>query len=629
VAVPGNAQATVDFAAPASNGGSAITGYTVTSNPGSFTATGATNPITVTGLANGTAYTFTVTATNAIGTSVASAASNSVIPATVPNAPTVGTAVGGNAQASVSFTAPAFNGGSAVTGYVVTSSPGGITATGTVSPIVVAGLTNGAAYTFTVAAANAVGVGAASAASNSVTPATIPGAPTIGAVTGGNAQASVSFTAPVSNGGNAITGYTVTSAPGGITATGAASPIIVSGLANGTVYTFTVTATNAVGTSVASTASSSVVPATIPDAPVIGTAVKGDTQALVAFTAPAWNGGNAITGYTVTSNPGGVVVAGAASPIMVTGLTNGTAYTFTVTATNAVGTSMASAASNSVIPAGVPGSATAVSAAAGNTQASVSFTAPVSNGGSAITGYTVTSTPGGITATGTANPIVVTGLTNGTAYTFTVTAANVNGAGIASAPSNSVVPASVPGAPTIGTAVEGNGQATVSFTAPASNGGNAITGYTVTSSPGGVAVTGAASPIIVTGLTNGTAYTFTVTATNGIGASAASAASNSVTPTPPPVAPTTFRGTAAVGTPTTTAQVALTWAETTPVIGGYTIQRATNSTYTTGLVTVAVAASPLAYTDTGLTRASRYYYRIQATNGAGTSPWTILAVTTP
>jgi hypothetical protein len=87
-----------------------------------------------------------------------------------------------------------------------------------------------------------------------------------------------------------------------------------------------------------------------------------------------------------------------------------------------------------------------------------------------------------------------------------------------------------PGAPTDITAVAGNAQATISFTAPASNGGGPITGYTVTSSPGGVTVAGTASPIVVTGLVNGTSYTFTVTAINGAGTSAVSAISNSVTP---------------------------------------------------------------------------------------------------
>lgn len=88
----------------------------------------------------------------------------------------------------------------------------------------------------------------------------------------------------------------------------------------------------------------------------------------------------------------------------------------------------------------------------------------------------------------------------------------------------------VPGAPTIGSATAGNGQASVAFTAPTSNGGATITGYTVTSTPGSLTATGSSSPITVTGLTNGTAYTFKVKATNSVGTGAESAASNSATP---------------------------------------------------------------------------------------------------
>jgi uncharacterized protein (TIGR02145 family) len=259
IATAGNAQASVAFTAPTSNGGSAITGYTVTSSPGSFTASGASSPINVTGLSNGIAYTFTVVATNSVGNSVASTASAAVVPKTVPGAPTSPVATAGNAQASVAFTAPTSNGGSAITGYTVTSSPGSFTATGASSPIIVTGLSN-IAYTFTVVATNSVGNSVASTASAAVVPKTVPGAPTSPVATLGNAQASVAFTPPTSNGGSAITGYTVTSTPGGYTATGASSPIIVTGLTNETSYTFTVIAINAVGNSVASVASGAVTP---------------------------------------------------------------------------------------------------------------------------------------------------------------------------------------------------------------------------------------------------------------------------------------------------------------------------------------------------------------------------------
>jgi hypothetical protein len=179
---------------------------------------------------------------------------------------------------------------------------------------------------------------------------------------------------------------------------------------------------------------------TRPEAPTIDSAVAGNAQATVSFAAPVSDGGAPIFVYTVTSEPGGLMATGAASPLTVTGLTNGTAYTFTVTATNAAGTSAPSAASNSVTPvATAPGAPTGVTATFGDAKAVVSFTPPP-DGGSPITSYTVTSVPGGITASGTRSPITVTGLTNGTAYTFTVTATNAVGTGVASAASGSVTP---------------------------------------------------------------------------------------------------------------------------------------------------------------------------------------------
>ena len=143
--------------------------YVVTSSPGSYTASGTASPITITGLQSSTQYTYTVVASNNYGTASASSASSAVTATTVPQAPTIGTATSGNAQASVTFTANA-TGGSAITGYTITSSPGNITASGATSPVVVTGLTNGTEYTFTAVATNANGTSAASSASNSVTP---------------------------------------------------------------------------------------------------------------------------------------------------------------------------------------------------------------------------------------------------------------------------------------------------------------------------------------------------------------------------------------------------------------------------------------------------------------------------
>jgi hypothetical protein len=258
---------------------------------------------------------------------------------------------------------------------------------------------------------------------------------------------------PASDGGNAVNAYTVTASPGGASSSGAASPITVTGLTNGTAYTFKVTATNAIGTGHASPASKAVIPGTPPAVPTAVRAASDSTKAktgsiTVTFKAPASNGGPSIIRYTAkcTSANGGVTRSGThsgstAAPVTVGLATTGKAYKCTVTAANALGTSPASAASASVTVGapGAPGKVTAARAAAGRIK--VSFT-PAASNGSPVTSYTASCASGNGGATraksGTGSPLTVTGLTAGKRYTCTVTAANARGKGPASSASGSV-----------------------------------------------------------------------------------------------------------------------------------------------------------------------------------------------
>ena len=162
-----------------------------------------------------------------------------------------------------------------------------------------------------------------------------------------NGAVSVTFI-PAST-GPAATSYTATAYLSGVATafatTGASSPLTVAGLASNTEYTFVITASNASGTSLLSTASSSVTATTVPQAPTIGTVSGSGTTASVPFTANA-TGGKAISNYDVTSSPIGYNYTGASSPISATSLGYGNNYTFAARAFNANGWSSSSSASN-------------------------------------------------------------------------------------------------------------------------------------------------------------------------------------------------------------------------------------------------------------------------------------------
>jgi Ca2+-binding RTX toxin-like protein len=243
---------------------------TVTGIPAT-TAGVPTTRTTITGLTNGTTYTFQVRGVNALGAGAPSNESAPVTPRTTPGLPTAVTATAGNAQATVSWTAPASNGGSAITGYSVQVRTGTTVvrnvSVGNVLSTTITPLTNGTAYNFRVAAVNAAGTGGLSVASAAVTPrapvvGTVSSAPRIataaGGVAGGVVTARANWVAPLSNGGSAITSFTVTAVQVRLNGTATGVTRTATAGANATTlsmtlpagrYRFRVVATNGIGDS--------------------------------------------------------------------------------------------------------------------------------------------------------------------------------------------------------------------------------------------------------------------------------------------------------------------------------------------------------------------------------------------
>ena len=334
-------------------------------------------------------------------------------------------------KVTVSWSAPPDN-GSAITKYVVTYGVDRVVGCETSAlECVVSGLTPGVPVAFNVTATNDAGDGPASA-DVLATPLTQSRAPLDPTVTAGEESAVVAWTepAPNSDGGSPITSYEVRVLDGrgsrnmdGCWADHGNSCTVV-GLTPDVSYSFAVVAVNAMGRGELAITGSATpwkgTPPTVPSAPTALSAVAGDGQVTASWAAPESTGGTPIKGYTVTATPGGdTCETKTALTCVVRDLTNGTDYTLTVTATNAVGTGAASEPSATVTPATVPSAPTGLAADPGDGQVTVSWAAPASTGGSPITGYTVTATPGGRTCTTTADlTCIVQVLTNGSPYTI-------------------------------------------------------------------------------------------------------------------------------------------------------------------------------------------------------------------
>ena len=278
------------------------------------------------------------------------------------------------------------------------------------------------------------GTSAATEPPNTLTYTTNPAVYTVGTAIAPNTP---------SNGGGAVASYSVSPAlPSGLslnTSTGVigGTPTAVTASAN-----YTVTATNSGGSTTANLVITVNLPAAVPSAPSGAVATADIRSANVTWTAPAYTGSSPLTGYTILIAPPtpAAIFVFSGTTAVVTGLANGTSYTFTVSASNAVGTGPASTPTAPVTTPDVPGAPTNLTAVAGNQLVSLTWTQPANTGGRPLAGYTVLVSPAvqsavinvvGTTAT-------VTGLSSGVAHTFQVYATSAVGNGPASAPSNAI-----------------------------------------------------------------------------------------------------------------------------------------------------------------------------------------------
>jgi hypothetical protein len=500
---PGNSQASLAWGSAADNG-SPITGYELAwSTNAEFDGQ---SVISVTGtsythadLTNGTTYFYRVRAVNTIGAGPWSlpAQVTPFNPITVPGVPQSVSVAGATGQGTVTWSTPASDGGSPVTGYQVSwsTSAGFDGDSGTIisqatSPQVIGQLTNAAVHFVRVRAINAIGTGAWSQPVQFI-PAGPPGVPSGVTATGDDGKVLVTWAPPTFDGGAPVTGYDVSwSTNAGFSGdSGTIVPVETNSMthserSNGIAYFYRVRARNVVTHGTWSDVVSAT-PIGAPGAPATPSGQPGDTVNQVTWTAPSVNGGSAVTGYEISwstaegfSGDEGTIVGSVSSPWSHTGLVNATTYFYRVRAINAVGAGSWSGAV-AITASGVPDAPGAPAAISGNGELTVAWQPPSNNGGSAVTSYTLqwatnenfSTGVGSTTVSGTSH--VHTGRTNGTTYFYRVRATNPAGSG-AWSDAVSATPIGPPGAVTaLQAATTASGQVTLTWAAPTPGPGTA------------------------------------------------------------------------------------------------------------------------------------------------------------
>jgi len=580
-ATGGNTRVSLTWSAPSAWGSGVVSDYIVevsTDLGATWTVfadgVSATTTATVTGLINGTVHQFRVKAVNSAGTGAVSATvSATPFAPTVPGAPRSLAATAGTQQATLTWSAPLTDGGAAITDYAIeVSTDLGVTWVRVADPIstrttaLISALTPGVMHTFRVAAVNSVGTGAFSGSASAIPSAPlVPLAPRSLWVSPGYNSANLYWMRPLSNGGSALTDYRIEwSTDSGATwpystlVAATRTSTRIDSLAGGRRHDFRVVAINAAGAGAPSAPFAvTILAVTVPSAPRNFGGYLSGTSAYLAWSTPGSSGGAAVTGYEVSqSTDSGAtwsIAATVTAPVRgahIASLVGGRTYLFRVVARNSVGVSTPST-TVTLQPriAGTPNPPSNVVATVDTTTVNVSWR-PVTSSFAPVTDYIVeVSTNYSDTWTvhpddvSTATTARLTNRTPDVPVSIRIRAVNSFGTGPASG-SVSVVPRaapSAPGAPRNVSGTPGDSSVIVSWLAPASDGGASITAYRVTASPGASTCAAATTMCVVTGLTNGVAYTFTVTATNSVGAGPASAASDPVTPASGSTAPITAR----------------------------------------------------------------------------------------